>query len=184
MFPDKIIIVIFLFSSLLFDIHTRDIQTFCSSKQPLQCYNTGECDVHLPYSKESTFWLNSALRFLLRKARAGSFPIIAACKTGRSTGGKSQAVWRFLGHHPQLYLKVWGEPMMGRLAVWYSVCEAGQRCRRLADGHYFQACVFQFACDDDSFEFWEKEAAPVPPEAKTKKLYRISPDSFCFRFSL
>lgn len=89
MFPDKITIVIFLFSSLLFDIHTRDIQTICPSKQPLQCYNTGECDVHLPYSKESTFWLNSALRFLLRKARAGSFPIIAACKTGRSTEGES-----------------------------------------------------------------------------------------------
>lgn len=46
----------------------------------------GDCDVHSPYSTESTFWLNSAARFLLRKARAGSFPITAACKTGSTMG--------------------------------------------------------------------------------------------------
>lgn len=55
-------------------------------------------------------------------------------------------------------------------AGWlYDTVLAGQRCRRLADEHYLQACLFQFACDYDSFSFWEKGAATVLPKAKTKK---------------
>lgn len=45
--------------------------------------------------------------------------------------------------------------------------QAGQRWRRLAD--YLQAYLFQFACDHDSFNFWEKRQLEYPTKQIQKK---------------
>lgn len=90
----------------------------------------GDCDVHSPCSIESTFWLNSAVCFLLRRARAGSFPIIAACKTGRGMVGVPRALWRFsVTTHNWISWPVrsWlaGLPLQQCKRWWSAMSEAG-----------------------------------------------------------
>lgn len=113
--------------------------------QPLQCCYTGGCDVHSPYSIELTFWLNSAVHFLLRKARAGSFPIIAACKTGRSMGGGYHRRCDVSLSPPTTGSRGLGLASDGQAGSLIQSKRAGLRCWRLVDdlsfGLFISLCV-------------------------------------------